>query len=256
MRILAIETTERIGSVAAFQDTKLVAETRLTGDQRSAQSLAPALAELLKQLQWRAADLDLIAVTSGPGSFTGLRIGVTTAKTLAYAADAEVLGVNTLEVIAAQAPLPDDEIPDDEIPDDEINAKITAVIDAQRGQLYSASFVRESNASIRCVEETQIVDCADWLAKRQAGEVVTGPGLSRIAGDLPPGVSVVDPQDWAPRASTVGKLAAAHYENGRRDDVFQLAPQYYRPSAAEEKWNERQGPTKGSPTMGSGKAPG
>lgn len=234
MRILAIETTERIGSVAAFQDAKLVAEARLTSDQRSAQSLAPALAELLKQLQWRAADLDLIAVTSGPGSFTGLRIGVTTAKTLAYAAGAEVLGVNTLEVIAAQ------------VPNVGPNEKITAVIDAQREQVYSASFVREANAAIRCVEQTRIVDCAEWLAKRQAGEVLTGPGLSRLADELPSDVTIVDPRDWAPRAATVGETAAAHYENGRRDDLFRLAPQYYRPSAAEEKWNERQGPTMGS----------
>ena len=235
MRILAIETTERIGSVAALQGSKLVAESRLTSDQRSAQSLAPALAQLLKQLGWRAAEVNLIAVTSGPGSFTGLRVGVTTAKTLAYAAGAEVLGVNTLEAIASQAPATDDEV----------NAKVTAVIDAQRGQLYSASFVRESNGAIRCVEDTHIVDCADWLAKRRAGEVVTGPGLSRQIDDLPPDVTVVEPADWAPRAATVGMLAVAQYENGHRDDLFRLAPQYYRPSAAEEKWNERHGGSAG-----------
>ena len=105
MRTLAIETTERIGSVAAFQGAELVAEARLTSDQRSAQSLAPALAELLKQLGWQAAEVDLIALTSGPGSFTGLRIGVTMAKTLAYAVGAEVLGVNTLEAIDGPADL-------------------------------------------------------------------------------------------------------------------------------------------------------
>lgn len=227
MRTLAIETTERIGSVAAFQGAELVAEALLTSDQRSAQSLAPALAELLKQLGWQAAEVDLIALTSGPGSFTGLRIGVTMAKTLAYAVGAEVLGVNTLEVIAAQVSPSD--------------GKITAVIDAQRGQLYSASFTRENNAAIGCAEETHIVDCADWLAQRQTGELVTGPGLARLTDDLPPDVTVVEQQEWAPRAATVGMLAIADYEHGRRDDLFRLVPQYYRPSAAEEKWIERHG---------------
>jgi len=234
MRTLSIETTERTDSVAALQGSKLVAEFLLTSDQRSAQSLAPALAELLQQLGWQAADLDLIAVTSGPGSFTGLRVGVTTAKTLAYAAGAEVLGVNTLEVIATQA------APDAKSPDASSNVKITAVIDAQRGKLYSASFTRAGDAPICCVEETHIIESSDWLARRQPGELVTGPGLSRLTDDLPAGVIVVESQDWAPRATTVGKLAVAHYENGRRNDLFQLTPQYYRPSAAEEKWNDRQ----------------
>ena len=226
MRTLAIETTERTGSVAALADGQLVAEAPLAGDQRSAQSLAPAIEEILNRLEWRAADVDLVAVTVGPGSFTGLRVGVTTAKTLAYAVGAEVLGVNTLEVIAAQAPLGE--------------ARITAVIDAQRQQFYSASFTRENHAAMRCVEETHIVDRAAWLAKRPAGEVVTGPGLSRLTDDLPPGVTVVESHDWAPRAATVGKLAVAHYQQGRRDDLFRLAPQYYRLSAAEEKWLEQK----------------
>ena len=132
MRILAIETTERIGSVAALNDARLLAEATLTSEQRTAQSLAPALVELLSRARWQAADVDLIAVTDGPGSFTGLRIGVTMAKTLAYAIEAKVLGINTLEVIAAQAPPSE--------------AAVTAVIDAQPGQFYSAMGIAVSDA--------------------------------------------------------------------------------------------------------------
>lgn len=235
MRILAIETTEPTGSVAALEDARLVAEVTLVALQRSAQALAPALVELLSHVRWQAADVQLIAVTAGPGSFTGLRVGVTTAKTLAYATGAEVLGVNTLEVIAAQAPPSE--------------ATVTAVIDAQRGQLYSATYqprrgkpheIAMMNCDLETQIETHIVDRDLWLAERQAGEVVTGPGLSRLIDDLPPEVTVVATQDWAPRASTVGKLAFAQYQSGRRDDLFRLAPRYYRLSAAEEKWNERQ----------------
>ncbi len=104
VRILALETTETIGSVAAASDDKLLAELQLNPQQRSAASLAPALQDLLKMVGWRPGDVQLVAVTIGPGSFTGLRVGVTTAKTFAYAVGAEVLGVDTLQAIANGLP--------------------------------------------------------------------------------------------------------------------------------------------------------
>ena len=100
MRILALETTDKTGSVAAIDDDNLLAELMLDHTQRSAQSLAPAMQRLLKQVGWLPADVQLVAVSVGPGSFTGLRVGVTTAKVFAYAVGAEVLGIDTLEAIA------------------------------------------------------------------------------------------------------------------------------------------------------------
>ncbi len=106
-RIVAIETSGRLGSVAALlgetNDARLVGQIVLTGDQRTAQSLAPALHDLLAAADWSPKDVELVAVGVGPGSFTGLRIGVTTAKTFAYAVGAEVVGANTLVALAAQA---------------------------------------------------------------------------------------------------------------------------------------------------------
>src|SRR5271163_2151267 len=96
-RILALETSELTGSVAAAADGNVLAELQLDPQQRSAQSLAPAIRALLAQVGWQPADIDLLAVTIGPGSFTGLRVGVATAKVFAYACGAEVLGISTLE---------------------------------------------------------------------------------------------------------------------------------------------------------------
>src|SRR4030042_1258471 len=104
MRILALETTDKAGSVAAMADGNLLAELTLGQTQRSAQSRAPAMLALLKQVGWRPADVQLVAVSVGPGSFTGLRVGVTTAKVFAYAIGAEVLAIDTLETIASGAP--------------------------------------------------------------------------------------------------------------------------------------------------------
>ena len=102
MRILALETTDLTGTVAALEGCQLLVERELNPGQRSAQSLAPALAELWQEVGWKPTQIELIAVALGPGSFTGLRVGVTTAKMLAYVAQAQVLGIDTLEAIAAQ----------------------------------------------------------------------------------------------------------------------------------------------------------
>src|SRR4051812_32591466 len=99
MRIVALETVGAAGSVALLDEERIVAELKLDTARRSAQTLAPGIAELLQQASWRPGDVELVAVASGPGSFTGLRIGITTAKAFAYAVGCQVVGVNSLLVI-------------------------------------------------------------------------------------------------------------------------------------------------------------
>src|SRR5258707_1343424 len=128
MKILALETSGTAGSVAALEGEQLLKTAALDPVQRTARTLAPAIRDLLKQVGWRPADVQLVAVTAGPGSFTGLRLGVTTAKTFAYAVGCQVLGVNTLEVIASQSP-----------PECSL---LEVVLDAQRQQLFAAALDR------------------------------------------------------------------------------------------------------------------
>ena len=221
MRILALETTEKIGSVAAVCDGNLLSELELSRRQRSAQSLAPALQTLLQQVGWRPVDVDLVAVTSGPGSFTGLRVGVTTAKVFAFAAEAEVLGVDTLETVAAAAPK-------------EVLA-LSAAIDAQRGEIVVRSFAQDTEGWFRPTGPMELVAVDQWLGDLAAGATITGPVLRRLVGRVPDHVTVPDPKYWLPKAANVARLAERDYAAGRRDDLWSLAPHYSRRSAAEEK---------------------
>jgi tRNA threonylcarbamoyladenosine biosynthesis protein TsaB len=224
LRILALETTGLSGSVAALTGGTVIAQSDLAAGKRSAQSLAPGIADLFKQVGWKPTDVQLIAVTVGPGSFTGLRVGVTTAKTLAYATGAAVLGVDTLAVIAAQSPAEVDQV--------------WATFDAQRSELFVAQLQRTEAGNPLAWQSAgppKIVDGATWIAERAAGETISGPGLSRWRDKIRAGVNVVPEANWQPQATTVGQLAWQQYQAGQRQDLWGLSPVYLRASAAEEK---------------------
>lgn len=222
MRILAIETTTFTGSLALCEDDRLIGQSRLPNDSRSAQSLAPAIHALLSDHAWAVESLQLIAVVQGPGSFTGLRVGVTTAKTLAYASGAEVIGVDTLEVLAAQA--------------GPTLGCIYPIVDAQRAQLFTACFDWPDGQPFpRRRTPTGINDLSAWLTALQPQDVAIGPIASKLAPQLQAIVPPANIIDCEPQATTAAKLAWRDHQAGRRDSLWTLLPHYHRASAAEEK---------------------
>lgn len=220
MRILALETSEKVATVAVAEDSRLLAVQACDPAMRSAQSLVPGIQQLLHTAQWQPRQVDLVAVSIGPGSFTGLRVGVVTAKVFAYAVGAEVLGVDTLEAIAAAAPT-------------EAKRFWTAV-DAQRGQWVVQEFCRSADEWPGPAGPAELVDAQPWLAGLPAGTIITGPGLHKAAARMPEHVRPLAAELWPPTAGAVAVLAARDYAAGRRDDLWTLAPRYSRPSAAEE----------------------
>ena len=233
MLILAFDTSGFAGSLALLKGPVLLREVVLQTERRSAQTLAPAIAELLNDQGVAPGQIKLVATTIGPGSFTGLRIGVTTAKTFAYAVGAGVLGISTLEAIAHGVP-----------PELLAGAahEVHAVIDAQRSELFVGRFrVAELNAQsadlppLTRSQPDQIVAADAWLANLSPQTVVTGTGLAKLEGRLPADVVAAPNESREPRAAVVGRLAWRDYESGRRDDLWKLAPLYLRPSYAEEK---------------------
>jgi tRNA threonylcarbamoyladenosine biosynthesis protein TsaB len=221
MHILALETSGKSGSVAVADGPRLVGQLTLNPEQRSAQSLAAGIRELLSSIGWRSSDIELVAVTKGPGSFTGLRVGVVTAKTLAYALSARVIGLNTLEVIAAQAHV--------------AAPRLSVAIDAQRGQVFAATFDLDAQSDWRINGGSRLLDDNEWLGELKPGVAASGPALARLSGRVQGSVALVDERDRAPRADAVAALAWLRHRQGAYDDLWKLAPLYLRKSAAEEK---------------------
>jgi tRNA threonylcarbamoyladenosine biosynthesis protein TsaB len=236
VKILALETTDLAGSVAVSDGSNVLLELELNPGQRSAQSLAPAIKSLLQQVGWQPAEVQLVAVTVGPGSFTGLRVGVTTAKTFAYTVGAEILGIDTLETIAAQragtssspASSKNELIIDTSL-------QLQVIFDAQRGDIVAGSFARSEDGWFRPIDKQRLISIDQWLADLRPGMAVTGPILNKLQSRLPPDIMVLEERYWHPRAAQVARLAARDYATGHRDDLWTLLPRYSRRSAAEEK---------------------
>jgi tRNA threonylcarbamoyladenosine biosynthesis protein TsaB len=207
-----------------LEDNHPLGQIVFDADQRTAQSFAPSIVQQLESVGWSPQDVQLIAVTQGPGSFTGLRIGITAAKTLAYAVGAEVIGVNTLKVIASQVPAEQQDV--------------WTVMDAQRGQLFAARF-RRSDDDWETIAQTHIMDNERWLQSLTPDTAITGPGLARLRDRLPAGIVVVDDGCWTPQADSVGRVGYLEFRAGKRDDLWALVPEYFRKSAAEEKFEAK-----------------
>ena len=221
MKILAIECACPPGTLALLQDGEVIAAEYLRNPQRTTQQFAIVMQRLLDQANWQPTDIQLVATTTGPGSFTGLRIGVTAAKVFAYAVGVPTAGLNTLRVIAAQVP--------------PTSHDIEAVLNAQRGQLFVARF-RQTSSGLDCCDETKIVDASAWLAERAPRATLTGFGLEKVSDSLlASNFDVADRALWAPTAATVGQLAFELSRTSTLDTPLQLVPRYFRKSAAEEK---------------------
>lgn len=183
------------------------------------------LKQALEEAAWPPASLGLIAVAVGPGSFTGLRIGVTTAKTLAYATGAKLVGVSTLAVLAHQARV--------------AAGRIWSVLDAQRDELFAQAYDAEDDLAL-APDETRVLTLNDWLAELRPGDAVTGPVLTKLRKRLPSDLAVVAEELWAPTAHAVGELGWRRFLAGQLKDPFQMVPRYHRRSAAEEKWQDKR----------------
>ncbi len=228
-----METSGQSGSVAALIGEQVVAQITLDPQRRSAQTLAPALRELLAEAGWQPGMVDVVAVAVGPGSFTGLRVGVTTAKTFAYAVGCRVVAINTLDIIAEQA---QSQVPP-AVP------RLSVIIDAQRGDVFARLYERCAGNPWQPTSDAMILNHDQWRASLGANTAVSGPALEKLASSLPTDVIVVPRELWSPEAVTVGRLAAQRAHGEQFDDVWQLAPLYMRRSAAEDVFDRKASET-------------
>jgi tRNA threonylcarbamoyladenosine biosynthesis protein TsaB len=222
MLILGIETSGPHGSIAVCRDEECLAEVELEdAPRRHAQTLVSQIGDTFGRLSLKIADLDAVAVSIGPGSFTGLRVGVVCAKTLAYAIGCQLVAVDTLETIAANSP-----------PD---VVSVDVIADAQRGDLFVANYRRNANVAWDRDQAPRIVRADEWFLALTERDVVSGPGLkvSQTAGttvwrSLPESA-------WTPTARKAAQIGARRTRLGLTADIATLEPFYVRRSAAEEK---------------------
>ncbi|MBI1917014.1 MAG: tRNA (adenosine(37)-N6)-threonylcarbamoyltransferase complex dimerization subunit type 1 TsaB [Planctomycetes bacterium] len=221
-RLLILETSGRFGHVAVARGETLLARSRLDEARRQARDLAPAVSELLRSQGWKARDLQGVIVSLGPGSYTGLRVGIISAKALCYAIGCPLVGVETFAAIAAQAPAQ--------------AARLDVLTDAQQDKVYVQPFARSADGAWRSTAPLSIRTVDDWLAGRDAEAWVSGPGIDAHTQRLPAAVSLVPLELRIPQPESLLRLGLERYVAGERDDVWTLEPIYLRPSSAEEQW--------------------
>ena len=226
LNILALDTSTPHAAVAVATRAGGLLVASPAPEPRHGRNLVPTIRDLIRAAGLLPLEIELIAVGLGPGSYTGLRIGLTAAKTLAYAAGAALVGLDSLESIARNAPAD--------------VLRVAVVADAQRGDLHTADFARaEPGAPLRNVEPARVEPIARWLGRLAPGTLVLGPGLERLVGLLPDSVRRLDADADRPDGRRLIDLAREAHQAGRRDDPWFLEPLYLRRSAAEDQWEKK-----------------
>jgi tRNA threonylcarbamoyladenosine biosynthesis protein TsaB len=227
--LLVIDTATERAAVGLVTLAGRVHSLATAPARRHGRDLIPQIAAILSESGLVAADVDVIGVGLGPGSYTGLRVGVTAAKTLAYATGASLLGLDSLHAIALNAAA------------DALHVSVIA--DAQRDDIYVADYSRPcEGAPLAAARASRIEPLTEWLKQLEPDVLVLGPGLgsARIRAALPPSCRLANPGLNFPDGRCLIELARAAFDTGRRENPWLLEPLYLRKSAAEEKWDARQ----------------
>lgn len=228
MLTLAIETATSVCSVALCCDGKLIAEYNVDAGMTHSEGLLPQIDQLLSRAHIKKQEIDLVAVSMGPGSFTGLRIGLATAEAMAYSWQCCLHGVDTLEALAYNLPLED--------------FILSPVLDAQKGNFYQAIFKWENGALVK-LADTEVVNketMLERIAVYGTKAILFGECKKIAAEQLPQWVSIAPPQLVMPKAASVAAVAERDFDAEADQKIFGLEPYYIRRSEAEELWEKRQ----------------
>ncbi|MBA1160041.1 tRNA (adenosine(37)-N6)-threonylcarbamoyltransferase complex dimerization subunit type 1 TsaB [Bacillus licheniformis] len=228
MTILAIDTSNLTLGVALIKDGKVIAEHISHLKKNHSVRAMPAIDELLKECGLKPSDLTQIAVAKGPGSYTGVRIGVTIAKTLAWSLNIPVKTVSSLEVLAANGRF--------------FQGLICPLFDARRGQVYTGLY-QYRDGKLHGLEEDQNILLEDWLKKLKAMDqqvlfIGSDTGIHRemIKRILDEQAVIADPALQLPRPSELALIG----ELKEDEPVHSIVPNYIRLAEAEAVWLEKQ----------------
>lgn len=230
MTILAIDTSNYALGVALLEENQVLGEYITNLKKNHSVRIMPAIQTLMKDCERVPADLTKIIVAKGPGSYTGVRIGVTIAKTLAWTLNIPLVGISSLEILASGTGR-------------YFDGYVSPLFDARRGQVYTGLYQFE-NGNLTVVEQDQLVMAVDWaakLAERSKPILFVGndlmihrPKLEEILG---PQAFFASVTEHNPRPSELALLG----KDKDGEDVHTFVPNYIRLAEAEAKWLEAKG---------------
>lgn len=230
MRILAVDTSTNVATVAVVIDGILEGEYISNKGKTHSQRLMPMIDELLKTLAIKSNDIDAFSAAVGPGSFTGLRIGVTTIKGFGFALNKPVIGINTLDAMAYNLPFCRD--------------IICPMIDARNNQVFTAVYSGQAHSDINGVPTrtseymgVPVEELAALLKNTEERVIFLGDAVKLHSEYFKQQLgerAVFAPASVAmPKASSVAQLASIMLAEGKTESAFDLKPFYLRKSQAE-----------------------
>lgn len=228
MKALAIDTSNQIMGVAVIDGTAVLGEYITNLNKNHSVRLMPAISDLMQEVGVKPNQLDRIIVAHGPGSYTGVRIGVTIAKTLAWTLNIPIVGVSSLEVLARNG--------------QHFNGIVSPLFDARRGQVYTGLY-KMNNGKFQSIKEDQILMLKDWVGElKQQDEKVLFLGNdvplheAVIKEVLQDQAIIASPSLFNPRPSELAIIGI----DKEPQEVHTFVPNYIRLAEAEAKWLEAQ----------------
>ncbi|HOM01491.1 MAG TPA: tRNA (adenosine(37)-N6)-threonylcarbamoyltransferase complex dimerization subunit type 1 TsaB [Acetivibrio sp.] len=231
MKILALDTSALVAAVAVMEDDRLLAEYMLNHRKTHSQQLVAMIREVLGSLELEPKDIDVFAASTGPGSFTGLRIGVTTVKAMAYATGKPVVSVPTLDAIAYNIPIS--------------SFTICPVMDARNNQVYTALYDWDETGQKRITDYMGIpVPELVQLIKDMGKKVIFAGDAAKMheeyfKKELGDGCKIAPGNLLLQRASSVAHIAYLKAMNNDLESCFDMVPFYLRKSQAEREYEKK-----------------
>jgi tRNA threonylcarbamoyladenosine biosynthesis protein TsaB len=238
MSLLAIETSGRLLGVALVEDERILSSYELLADYPHAAELPGAVTRVLQEARTALERVEAIVVDVGPGSFTGLRIGLAFVKALAFPRKTAVVGVPSLDVLAAGVPF--------------AQPLVCPILDAKQKKVYAAVYRMEASQpalsadrrgrAVRRQDDYFLGPADEFLARVAQPAIFLGDGCAlygeRIRARCP-GAQLAPPEWWLPRAATLARLGRERLLAGERDDPARLVPLYLYPQDCQVRGPDR-----------------
>lgn len=214
-------------SIALVEDGKILGEYTVSGQVSHSERVMKMMEELFEKVALKVSDVDLFVAGRGPGSFTGLRIGITTIKTLAQALNKEAMSISSLEAMAYMIP---------------VSGMIVPILDARRERVYCGIYTWK-NGELETIMEDTVMPWEELITKISTYKDVyfTGVGVEDYKEKIEQlkNVASIPKELHQIRASALCSIAQQKYSSGFRESLYEIAPNYVKKSQAEREYEAR-----------------